>query len=137
MSYTVIFRNPQGLQTVSVESYSTAVTIACALQAQHNCYGGILTPEGRHEFTWRNLAGSELSPSDWPDFAAPSEPALLPVDRFPRSMHQRCGFPTGDAINIARGTLRPGFEREGAIDRPRYMAAGSHGPRGYTEVYIG
>ena len=120
MTFTVSFDQGFGMQSVDTDLYQTAFDVAYALRdagfnvlVYNNTYNQI-------EYSY-----------------APPEPALIPISNCPRCMHQRQGFPTGDRINIAKGTLRPEFERDGAIDRPAFAPAGSMRRSGYTEVRIG
>lgn len=129
MAYKVFFGGQTKVAHAVTNGYGDALSVAFALNLAGYAVG--VQNLDTYEIVYdAGFKGRKLSPQDY-------DAGLLPVSKFPRSMHQRCGFPTGDAINIARSTLRPGFERDGAIDRPAFAPAGSMRRSGYEEVYIG
>lgn len=129
MAYKVFFGEQTEVAHAVTNGYGDALRIAFAMHMAGYavCVQNLDTCEIVYQYS---TPTRKLLPQDY-------DAGLIPLDRFPRTLHQHCGFPTGDAINISRRALRPEFEREGALDRPSHMAAGSFGHRGYTEVYIG
>jgi len=129
MAYKVFFGGQTEVAHAITSWHGDALSIAFAMHQAG--YAVSVQNLDTYEITYQHpTLTRKLLPQDY-------DAGLLPVDSYPRAMHQRPGYPTGSRINIGRGTLRPGFERDGAIDRPSCMAAGSHGPNGYTEVRIG
>lgn len=128
MAYKVFFGGKTKVAHAVTSGHDDALAVAFAMSQAGYAVG--VQNMDTYEVTYQAaVKGRKLLPQDY-------DAGLLPISNFPRCMHQRPGYPTGSTINSAKTALRPGFEQEGAIDRPGYMPTGSHGQHSYKEVRI-